>query len=165
MGEHAHHRHDARAIGCAVLTVSDTRTAADDGSGQKIQELLQAHSHRVEHYQILKDEPALIAATIGAVPAAAEVIIINGGTGLARRDTTYEAVSRLLEKEITGFGELFRMLSYAQVGAAAMLSRATAGVVGTRVVFSLPGSTAAVELAMTKLILPQLGHVVGLVRA
>ena len=91
-------------------------------------------------------------------------MIINGGTGLARRDTTYEAVTRLLDKEITGFGELFRMLSYEQIGAAAMLSRATAGVAGRRVVFSVPGSTAAVELAMTKLILPTIGHVVGLVR-
>ena len=92
------------------------------------------------------------------------MIICNGGTGVARRDTTYEAITRLLDKEITGFGELFRMLSYEQIGAAAMLSRATAGVAGRRVIFSVPGSTKAVELAMTKLILPQLGHVVGLVR-
>ena len=92
------------------------------------------------------------------------MIICNGGTGVARRDTTYEAIARLLDKEITGFGELFRVLSYEQIGAAAMLSRATAGVAGRRVIFSLPGSTKAVELAMTKLILPQLGHVVGLVR-
>jgi len=92
------------------------------------------------------------------------VLILNGGTGVARRDTTYEAITELLDKEITGFGELFRMLSYEQVGAAAMLSRATAGVAGRRVIFSLPGSTAAVELAMTKLILPELGHVVKLAR-
>lgn len=164
MAAHEHHRHDAHGVGCGVITVSDTRTPDADGSGRKIQELLRAHGHRVEHYQILKDEPALIAAAIRAAPAAAEVIIINGGTGLARRDTTYEAVSRLLDKEITGFGELFRMLSYEQIGAAAMLSRATAGVAGNRILFSVPGSTAAVELAMTKLILPQLGHVVGLVR-
>jgi molybdenum cofactor biosynthesis protein B len=164
MSERAHHHHDAPAVGCAVITVSDTRTPENDGSGQRIQELLRAGGHRVEHYQILKDEPDRIVAAIRAAPTAAEVLIINGGTGLARRDTTYEAVSRLLEKEITGFGELFRMLSYEQIGAAAMLSRATAGVVGNRVVFSVPGSTAAVELAMTKLILPQLGHVVGLVR-
>src|SRR5689334_21056919 len=99
MSGHGHHRHDAQAIGCAVLTVSDTRTAADDGSGQKIQELLRAHGHRIEHYQILKDEPALILAAIAAVPAGAEAIIVNGGTGLARRDTTYEAVRGVLEKE------------------------------------------------------------------
>jgi molybdenum cofactor biosynthesis protein B len=92
------------------------------------------------------------------------VVIVNGGTGLARRDTTFEAVNHLLDKQISGFGELFRMLSYAEIGAAAMLSRACAGVVGNRIVFSVPGSTAAVELAMTKLILPTLGHVAGLVR-
>ncbi|MFQ5667299.1 MAG: molybdenum cofactor biosynthesis protein B [Candidatus Binatia bacterium] len=164
MSAHAHHQQDARAIGCAVMTVSDTRTPDTDGNGRRIQELLRAEGHRIEHYQVLKDEPALIVAAVRAVPAAAEVIIINGGTGLARRDTTYEAVARLLEKDIPGFGELFRSLSYEQIGAAAMLSRATAGVMGKRVVFSLPGATAAVELAMTKLILPELGHVVGLVR-
>ena len=165
MGTHAHHKHDAHAIGCAVITVSDTRTPADDRSGQRIRELLQAAGHRIEHYEILRDEPALIAAAIGRLPAAAEAIILNGGTGLARRDTTYEAVSRLFEKEITGFGELFRMLSYEQIGAAAMLSRASAGVIAQRIVFSLPGSTAAVELAMTKLIVPQLGHLAGLLRS
>jgi len=147
-----------------VITVSDTRTTETDGSGRMIHELLEAHGHRVVLYRILKDEPELIATTIGEAPATAEVLILNGGTGVARRDTTYEAITRLLDKEITGFGELFRMLSYEQIGAAAMLSRATAGVAGRHVVFSLPGSTAAVELAMTKLILPELGHVVALVR-
>jgi len=164
MSTHAHHQHDAHAIACAVITVSDTRTTATDGSGQRIQQLLRDHGHRVEHYQILPDEPELITAAIRSAPSTAEVVVINGGTGLARRDTTFEAVSRLLEKEISGFGELFRMLSYQEIGAAAMLSRATAGVTGNRVVFSLPGSTAAVELAMTSLILPQLGHLVGLLR-
>jgi len=159
-----HRASSPEAVRCALVTVSDTRTPESDGSGRRIQELLRASGHRVEHYEILKDEPERIVAAIRSVPPAAEVLIINGGTGLARRDTTYEAVSRLLEKEITGFGELFRMLSYAQIGAPAMLSRATAGVVGKRIVFSVPGSTAAVELAMTKLILPELGHVVGLVR-
>jgi molybdopterin adenylyltransferase len=164
MSRHTHRQHDTAAAACAVITVSDTRTVENDSSGRRIQELLQAEGHRLVHYQILKDEPDLIAAAIETTPAATEVVIINGGTGVARRDTTYEAVSRLLEKEIRGFGELFRMLSYEQIGAAAMLSRATAGVVGQRVVFALPGSTAAVELAMTKLILPELGHVVGLLR-
>src|SRR5713226_4267712 len=117
MGPHAHHQHDARRVGCAVITVSDTRTADDDGSGKRIQELLGEHGHRVEQYRIVKDEPEQIAAAIGAAPPAAEVVIINGGTGLARRDTTYEAVTRLLEKEITGFGELFHVLSYEQIGA------------------------------------------------
>jgi molybdenum cofactor biosynthesis protein B len=165
MSSHAHHAHDAGAVACAVITVSDTRTADSDGSGRRIHELVEAQGHRVAHYQIVKDEPEQIVAALQAMPAAVEVVIINGGTGLARRDTTYEAVQRLLDKEITGFGELFRVLSYEQIGAAAMLSRATAGVAGRRVVFSIPGSTAAVELAMTKLILPQLGHVVSLGRS
>jgi molybdenum cofactor biosynthesis protein B len=161
---HAHHHRDAAAVHCGVLTVSDTRTADDDTSGQRTRALLEADGHRVEYYRIVRDEPTEIAALVHAAPAAVEVIICNGGTGLARRDTTFEAITRLLDKEIPGFGELFRMLSYEQIGAAAMLSRATAGVAGRRVLFSLPGSTKAVELAMTKLILPQLGHVVGLVR-
>ncbi len=164
MTHDAHRRHDTSTAACAVITVSDTRTAETDGSGRRIQELLRGDGHRLVHYQILKDEPDSIAAAIQATPAAAEVIILNGGTGVARRDTTYEAVSRLLDKEIDGFGELFRMLSYQQIGAAAMLSRATAGVMGDRMVFVLPGSTAAVELAMTMLILPELRHVVGLIR-
>ncbi len=164
MTHDAHHRHDTRAAACAVITVSDTRTAETDRSGQRIQELLRGDGHRLVYYRILKDEPDSIAAAIQAAPAAAEVIILNGGTGVARRDTTYEAVSRLLDKEIPGFGELFRMLSYQQIGAAAMLSRATAGVMGDRMVFVLPGSTAGVELAMTMLILPELRHVVGLIR-
>lgn len=163
MGGQTHHHHDAHGVACAVFTVSDTRTPENDGSGRRIQDLLREQGHRIADYRILKDEPDLITTAIRSVAAEAQAIIINGGTGLARRDTTFEAVGRLLEKEIAGFGELFRMLSYEQIGAAAMLSRATAGVVGQRVVFSLPGSTAAVELAMTKLILPALGHIVGLV--
>ena len=164
MSAHAHRQHGPTHVGCGVITVSDTRTEATDRSGATIRELLAANGHRVEWYQILKDEPEMIAQAVRTAPPSAEVLILNGGTGVARRDTTYEAISRLLDKEIGGFGELFRMLSYEQIGAAAMLSRATAGVVGKHVIFSLPGSTAAVELAMNKLILPELGHVVGLVR-
>lgn len=164
MNAHPHHRQDVTGIACAALTISDTRTPETDTSGQRVRELLAAAGHHIAHYQILPDDPERIVSVLQALPAAAEVVILNGGTGLARRDTTYEAVTRLLEKEITGFGELFRMLSYEQVGAAAMLSRATAGVCGRRILFSLPGSTTAVDLAMTKLIVPQLGHLVGLVR-
>jgi len=166
MAAHAHHRrHDRAHIGCAILTVSDTRTPETDGSGRRIRELLEAQAHRVEAYAVVKDEPAAIVAAICALPAAATAVIVNGGTGLARRDTTYDAVRGLLDKEISGFGELFRMLSFAEIGAAAMLSRATAGVRGERVIFAVPGSTAAVELAMTRLILPELGHLVGLVQS
>jgi molybdenum cofactor biosynthesis protein B len=161
----SHHRQDVRSVHCGVLTISDTRTEEDDASGERIQALLRENGHRIEAYSILKDEPEAIRGAIAALPDSVEVVILNGGTGLARRDTTFEAVSRMLDKEIAGFGELFRMLSYAQIGAAAMLSRATAGVAGKRVLFSLPGSTKAVELAMTQLILPELGHVAGLIRS
>lgn len=164
MAEHSHHARDAIRVRCAVITVSDTRDEGSDTSGQRIRSLLTEAGHALLDYQIVKDEPALITAAINGLPATAEVVITNGGTGIARRDTTFEAVSGLLDKEITGFGELFRMLSFEQIGAAAMMSRATAGVAGARVIFCLPGSTKAVELAMTRLILPQLGHIVGLVR-
>ncbi len=162
MGSPAHHRTDLRSVACAVLTISDTRTMDTDSSGQRIRELLEASGHSVAHYALHRDEPQVITAAIAALPAPIRVVLLNGGTGIAARDTTYEAVARLIEKEISGFGELFRMLSYNEIGAAAMLSRAIAGVAAARVLFSMPGSTAAVELAMTKLILPQLGHVAAL---
>lgn len=148
-----------------MITVSDTRSESDDTSGRRIQELLRAHGHRIELYRIVKDEPDLIRDLLCRMPDSVDAVICNGGTGIAHRDTTYEAITALLEKEISGFGELFRMLSYEQIGAAAMLSRATAGVAGGRAIFSLPGSTPAVELAMERLILPELGHIVGLARS
>ena len=119
-----------RTVRCAVITASDTRTAATDTSGQRIKDLLAAQNQPVVSYQVLKDEPVQIAAAVGALLEQPEVdaIIINGGTGIAPRDTTFEAIQGLLEKEISGFGELFRMLSYQDIGSAAMLTRATAGV-------------------------------------
>jgi len=146
-----------------IITVSDTRTEADDTSGQRIRDALVDSGHEVAFYRIVKDEPDQIAGLIAAPPSPAQVVITNGGTGLAPRDTTFEAVSGLIEREMPGFGEIFRTLSYEQIGAAAMLSRATAGIAGNCVVFCLPGSTKAVDLAMTKLIVPQLRHLVGLV--
>jgi molybdenum cofactor biosynthesis protein B len=160
---HAHRHHDARSVACGVVTVSDSRTEENDTSGQLIQRLLREAGHTIELYRIVRDEPRLIVGTIESAPRTTQAIICNGGTGLAKRDSTYEAISRLLEKEISGFGEIFRMLSYQQIGAAAILSRATAGVAGHRILVSLPGSNAAVELAMTKLILPEIGHMVGLI--
>ncbi len=155
-----------RTVRCAVITASDTRTAATDTSGQRIKDLLAAQNQPVVSYQVLKDEPVQIAAAVRALLEQPEVdaIIINGGTGIAPRDTTFEAIQGLLEKEISGFGELFRMLSYQDIGSAAMLTRATAGVAKGKVVVSLPGSTGAVELAMTKLLLPELGHMLFLLR-
>jgi molybdenum cofactor biosynthesis protein B len=155
-----------REVRCAVITASDTRTVETDTSGQKIKDLLAAHSHPVVSYQILKDDPGQIAAAVHTLleQPAVDAIIINGGTGIAPRDTTFEAIQGLLEKEITGFGELFRLLSYQDIGSAAMMTRATAGVAKGKVVVSLPGSTGAVELGMTKLILPELGHMLFLLR-
>jgi len=155
-----------RVVRCAVITASDTRTEETDTSGKKIKDLLAAADHPVVAYRILKDEPAQITAAVHALLDRADVdaILINGGTGIAPRDTTFEAVQGLLEKEISGFGELFRMLSYQDIGSAAMMTRATAGVAKGKVVVSLPGSTGAVELGMTKLILPELGHMLFLLR-
>lgn len=161
---HPHRKQDVARVSCAVITVSDTRSEADDTSGRRIRELLKKDGHDVRLYRIVKDDPGLIGELLRSLPEGIEAVICNGGTGLARRDSTFEAITALLDKEIPGFGELFRSLSYEQIGAAAMLSRATAGVMQNRVVFSLPGSTAAVELAMTKLILPEIGHMAGLVR-
>lgn len=161
---HAHHRDDARAVRIAVLTVSDTRTPDDDTSGRRIRELATAAGHEIVAAAIVADEPAQIRWAAHTALRRADVLILNGGTGIAPRDVTCEVIAALIDKEISGFGELFRSLSYAEIGTAAMLSRALAGVVGDRAVFALPGSTKAVTLAMEQLILPQLGHVVGLLR-
>jgi molybdenum cofactor biosynthesis protein B len=161
-----HHARERRALACAIVTVSDTRTPETDSSGQRIRALLEGAGHRVAAYAILPDEPARIRARVEEHLAdpALDVVVTSGGTGLAPRDTTYEAVTSLLEKTLDGFGELFRMLSYAEVGPAAMLSRAAAGVARGKIVAALPGSTGAVELAMSKLLLPELGHMAHLVR-
>jgi molybdenum cofactor biosynthesis protein B len=163
----AQHRAAARPAACAVVTVSDTRTEESDTSGARIRALLVEAGHRIAAYDILPDEPERIRRRLEELLASGELdaVIVNGGTGLAPRDTTYEVVAGLLEKRLDGFGELFRMLSYEEIGAAAMLSRAVAGAVRGKLVASLPGSTAAVELAMTKLLVPELGHVVRLLRS
>jgi len=157
-----HRAHAPRTVRVFVLTVSDTRTEATDTSGQAARELCAAAGHDVVGYRILKDEPAAVRTLVADLCArgAADAVLVNGGTGLSQRDTTYEALDRLLDKRLDGFGELFRALSFAEIGAAAMLSRAVAGVRAGVVVFATPGSTAAVKLALEKLILPELGHVV-----
>lgn len=148
------------------MTVSDTRSEHDDSSGSEIRRSLEAAGHRVEAYRIVRDDPAAVRAVIDGFAAAGSIdaVLLSGGTGIAARDTTFEAVASLLTKRIDGFGELFRMLSYEEIGAAAMLSRAVAGLAGTMAVFSMPGSTAACRLAMQRLVVPQLAHVVGLAR-
>lgn len=162
MGAESHRRQATRPVTCAVVTVSDTRTAADDHSGRLIRDLLAEHGHIVADYRIVKDEPEQIRELVLETARAEKVqaMLLNGGTGISRRDTTYEAVSGLLEKRLDGFGELFRMLSWHEVGAAAMLSRAVAGTCRDLVIFAMPGSTNAVRLALEKLILPELSHIV-----
>jgi len=162
---HAHHRHDVGAIRIAILTVSDTRTTEDDSSGRRIREMATAAGHEIVDYRIIPDEAAQIRWAAHTAARGADALILSGGTGIAPRDVTYEVIAAMLDKEISGFGELFRSLSFAEIGAAAMLSRALAGTVAGKLVFALPGSTKAVELALEKLILPQLGHMVGLLRA
>lgn len=148
-------------IRCGVLTISDTRTAANDTSGSTIRAALQQAGHDVVEYDIVKDDASAIVATVQAYAGRnCQVIITNGGTGITRRDTTFEAIDSLLEKRLPGFGELFRMLSYQEIGAAAMLSRATAGLYQHAIIFALPGSTGAVRTALDQLILPELHHLV-----
>ncbi len=151
---------------CAVVTVSDTRTVETDKSGQRIQQLLHEAGHSVATYTIVKDEPDRIRSHLQTLSQRSdlEALIFNGGTGIAPRDTTYDAIEGFLEKTLPGFGELFRWLSYQEIGSRAIASRAIAGIYRTKLVFSLPGSTNAVTLAMEKLILPELKHLVSQLR-
>lgn len=161
MAVEAHRRAAPATVPCAVLTVSDTRTEATDTSGRAIVQLLEAAGHVVAERAIVPDDPGAISAFVERQVAGgrASAIIITGGTGVSSRDQTLEAVARLIDRPLPGFGELFRLLSFEEVGPAAMLSRATAGITGRAVVFALPGSERAVRLAMTRLILPELGHI------
>ena len=157
----ATHRKDAPAsVRCFVLTISDTRTAETDTSGDAIAQALTDAGHDVAGRRIVPDDPATVREIVRAESRNVPVIVTTGGTGITARDSTYEAISALLDKRLDGFGELFRMLSYEQIGSAAMLSRACAGSIGTTAIFALPGSEQAVRLAMDKLILPEIGHVV-----
>ena len=143
-----------------MFTISDTRSEADDKSGDAIVELLKGAGHELLGRRIVRDDPAMVRGAVRSQVANADVIITTGGTGITSRDTSYEAITALLGKRLDGFGELFRMLSFQEIGTAAMLSRACAGTLDRTVVFSLPGSEHAVRLAMTKLILPEIGHLV-----
>ena len=160
MGVQDHKQHAPRSVRVYVITVSDTRTEENDSSGKAAKEMIAAAGHELAGYRVLKDEPAEVASCIRMIAEQklADAVITSGGTGVSRRDSTYEAVASLLDKRLDGFGELFRMLSYAEIGSAAMLSRAVGGLHRGLVVFATPGSTAAVKLALDKLILPELGH-------
>ena len=157
-----HKAHAPASVACYVLTVSDTRTEANDTGGAAIRELLAEAGHTVTGHSIVKDEPDQVRAAVRArlSDATTRVIITTGGTGVSSRDGTYEAIDGLFEKRLDGFGELFRALSFQDIGSAAMMSRATAGTAGRKAIFVLPGSPGAVRLAMTKLIVPELGHIV-----
>jgi molybdenum cofactor biosynthesis protein B len=160
---HEDHRSRGPAVvGCFVLTVSDTRTPYTDTSGQAIRTMLQEAGHVVTGHAIVHDEPAQVTAIVKEWLAhpATRVVVTTGGTGITSRDGTFEAVDGLFEKRLEGFGELFRMLSFHDIGPPAMLSRATAGTVGHKAIFVLPGSEAAVRLALSRLVLPELGHIV-----
>lgn len=157
------HREQApHSVGCAVVTVSDTRTLADDRSGAVIVELLQAAGHRIVARTLTPDEPSLLKPAVCelARTPGIDAVLLTGGTGIASRDQTPDTIAGLFTKELPGYGELFRMLSFQEIGAAALLSRACGGLIDRTVVLLMPGSTAAVRLAMEKLILPELGHLV-----
>lgn len=150
-------------VNCAVITVSDTRNQETDKSGQLIKQLLLDANHAIAAYAIIKDEPAQIQEQIQLLGKSGNVdaVIFNGGTGIAPRDTTYDAIEKLLEKTLPGFGEIFRFLSYQEIGSRAIASRAVAGIYQNKLIFSLPGSSNAVRLGMEKLILPELTHLVS----
>ncbi|MCR2821880.1 MogA/MoaB family molybdenum cofactor biosynthesis protein [Lederbergia panacisoli] len=158
-----HKREAPFCVNCAVITVSDTRTVEDDKSGNLISKLLKEKGHHTSLYKVVKDDETSIEAVIEEAAGVEDVhvILMTGGTGIAKRDVTIETVSALFEKEIVGFGELFRMLSYMEdIGSAAIMSRACAGTFRNKAIFVMPGSSGAVKLAMEKLILKELGHVV-----
>jgi molybdenum cofactor biosynthesis protein B len=160
---HPHRQAAPERVAVCILTVSDTRTLETDTGGARVAELLAAAGHAVAAREIVRDEAAAIAEALRAALRrdGVDAVILTGGTGVAPRDVTPEAVEPLLDRLVPGFGELFRMLSYQEIGSAALLSRALAGLAAGRVVFVLPGSRGAVQLAMEKLVLPELGHLLG----
>lgn len=163
MTHHPHPDAPGMTVSCAVITVSDTRTRDTDRSGQLIQQLLLESGHTIGVYTLVKDEPDQIRSQVQTLSDRTDLdaLIFNGGTGIAPRDTTYDAIEGLLEKTLPGFGEIFRTLSYAEIGSRAIASRAIAGVYHGKLVFSVPGSSNAVKLALETLILPELVHLVS----
>jgi molybdenum cofactor biosynthesis protein B len=162
VSQHEHKSVAPVEVRCFILTVSDTRTEATDTSGRAIADLLTAAGHAVAGRAIVRDEPEHVAALVArhADAAGVDVVITTGGTGITARDGTYEAIDGLLDKRLSGFGELFRMLSYHDIGPAAMMSRACAGVRRGKIIVALPGAEGAVRLALTKLLVPELAHLV-----
>ena len=163
MSVHEHKQKAKKSVRCFVITVSDTRDETNDTSGQAIKKFLTDDGHSTTGYRIVKDEPVEIETLLNEALGMSEVdaVVVNGGTGISPRDGTYEVVSRFLEKKLDGFGEIFRYLSYLDIGSAAIMSRAAAGTARGKGLISLPGSRGAVTLAMEKLILPELRHMVS----
>lgn len=166
MSAEEHKAKSVKIVKCFVVTVSDTRNVSTDQSGQLMKELLASEGHDVLGYYIVKDDPTEVENLLrhALLRDDLEAVLLTGGTGISPRDGTYEVVSRLLDKQISGFGEIFRFLSYQDIGSSAVMSRAQAGVAAGKVVISLPGSRGAVDLAMRRLVLPELGHMVSQVR-
>jgi molybdenum cofactor biosynthesis protein B len=166
MHRHDHHHTDKTAISTVVVTVSDTRTIADDESGAVITELLRAHRHEVARREIVTDDRHAIEGVLRrAIADDVQLVVLTGGTGIAPRDVTYEVVASMLDKTLDGFGEAFRRLSWDEIGAKSILSRTVAGAAGRTLVVALPGSAKAVRLGMEKVLLPIVAHAVGLLRA
>lgn len=163
MSVHEHKERAKKSVRCYVMTVSDTRDETTDTSGQTIKKMLAEEGHETTGYRIVKDEPVEIENALNEALGQTDVdaVIVNGGTGIAPRDGTYEVVSRHLEKKLDGFGEIFRYLSYLDIGSAAIMSRAAAGTARGKILISLPGSQGAVTLALEKLILPEIRHMVS----
>ena len=162
MSVHEHKRHARANLKVGVITASDTRTPETDVSGKLIRMLFEAAGHQVSYYEILPDEPEKISAAIADNLPNLDAIVVNGGTGISPRDSSTEVVKSLIEKELEGFGEIFRMLSFNEIGSAAIMSRAIAGVHRGKFVAALPGSPDACRLAMEKLIIPEIGHIVSI---
>ncbi len=161
MLSHEEHKRHVKSVRCAVLTFSDSRTEESDDSGKLIKNLLTESGHEIVTYHVLKDDlKAIQKAVQDLIASDVQVIITNGGTGISKKDVTIEAISELLDKKLEGFGDIFRFLSYKHMGSAAMMSRAIAGTIKSKIVVCMPGSVDAVELGMKKLILPELGHMV-----
>jgi molybdenum cofactor biosynthesis protein B len=160
---HIEHKEKAkRVVACAVITVSDSRTEETDMGGKILKEQLTSVGHKIVHYQVIKDEPEQIRELLLKLSddTSCQALIFNGGTGISRRDRTFDVIDSFLEKRLVGFGEIFRYLSYLDIGSSAIMSRATAGSYKGRVIISIPGSPAAVKLALEKLILPEIAHMV-----
>ena len=162
MGYHEHKHHSVQNVSCAVLTTSDSRTDQDDESGKLIQQRLADNGHKVTYYTILKNEVEIIKQNVEELLRRddVQVIITGGGTGLSKRDVTVNTIAPMLEKQLDGFGELFRQLTFQEIGTGSIMSRALAGVANSKVIICIPGSLGAATLAMDKIILPEIGHLV-----